>query len=434
MSIKSHLTSENPLSDDAIEELIDHQEEDKHLDYKETIEQEELWQNRKQWLELTKDFMAFANTEGGYLVFGVEDSKFNITGLSEPVIDTLSEPKLVLEKINKYVNPDFTNIRTKNYSTDDGYIVAVYIPASRGITHVVTKEGSFIYPSDEKEIVLRPGDIYLRRSATNHIVSPEGLNEIINRRIEYYKEKLFDRISRISRVSPERLIEAEEISEEGDPYYLSSDPEATPVKGMSFSTEPNSLEEEIAANIALSQTDPGHEPSDERLWAIYSNRQSLTLTAEMAEWLFNTYLLRNLSFFYWCKFLNSDHIRGLLRESVNQADKLEAKSNIIKTSLLFGERFYRGTVGEFTKPQREHIGYTKDNFHRQNADGEFNQYLIEGMKRDWRRSSESNFNSYLVSMLNYITKELSNNSDRELTNKAISIDFYLYSSFALSSD
>jgi len=434
MSIESHLTSENPLSDDSIEHLIDYKEEDKHLDYKETLEQKKSWLNRKQWLELTKDFMAFANTEGGYIVFGIEDSNFDIVGLSRSVVDTLCEPKIVLEKINKYINPELTSIRTKDYSTDDGTVVTAYIPPSRGTTHIVTEEGSFIYPSDDKKIVLRPGNIYLRRSATNHIVSPEGLNEIISRRIEYYKDKLFERISRISRVPPERLIKAEESSEEGDPYYLSSNPEAAPVKGMSFSTEPNSLEEEIAANIALFQKDPGHEPSEERLWAIYSDRQSLTLTDEMAKWLFKTYLLRKLPFFYWCNPLSSDNIRDLLRESVDQADKLEAKSNIVKTSLLFGERFYRGTVGEFTKSQRRHIDYTKDNFHRKDVEVGFKQYLVEGIKRDWTRSSEKDFESFLECTLNDVTKELSKSNGKELTDKAIAIDFHLYSSFALSSD
>lgn len=431
MSIKSHLTSEDPLSDDVIEELIDHQEEDKYLDYKENITQEEKWINEKQWLELTKDFMAFANTEGGYLVFGIEDSEFNIVGLCDSVISTLSEPKLILEKINRYVNPEFVDLRSKKHKRGDNVIVAVYIPPSKGKTHIITKEGSFIYPSDEKRTVLSPGDIYVRRSATNHIVSPEGLNEIINRRIEYYKDKLFDRISRISKVPPERLIEAEESSEEGEAYYLSSNPEATPAKGMSFSTEPSSLEEEIAANIALSQTDPGHEPSEERLWAIYSNRQSFTLTDEMAEWLFKTYLLRKLPFFYWCKPFSSGQVQSLVRECVAQADTLESRSNIARTSLLFGEKFYRKTIGKFTKPQRRQIDYDRDNFDQYDISMKFNKYLIDGIKREWKGPSDIDFESYLKDSLNNITESLSSQKDKELEHKSIAIDFHLYSSFAL---
>jgi hypothetical protein len=172
-----------------------------------------------------------------------------------------------LDKINRYVRPEFTDIRSREFEIEDSSIVVVYVPQSLGKTHVVTKEGSFFYPNgSEKEIVLRPGDIYVRRTATNHVVSPEELDEIINRRIEFYREKLFDRISRISKVSPDRLIKAEEESEKGEIFRLSSDPDAPPVQGMSYSTSPTSLEEEIAANIALSRhtTRPHYTAKNER--------------------------------------------------------------------------------------------------------------------------------------------------------------------------
>lgn len=429
MSIKSHITFADPLSNDVIEDLINHKEEDKYLDYKQTIEQNKKWLNEKQWLGLTKDFMAFANTKGGYLVFGVDDSDFSIVGLSNSVTNVLTEPKVILEKINRYVRPNFTNIRTTDYQTSDGTIVAVHIPNSRGSTHIVTKEGSFIYPSGKKEIVLRPGDIYVRRSATNHIISPEGLDEIINQRIDYYKEKLFDRISRISEVSPGRLIEAEEESDDADSYKLTSDPGATPVKGMSFSTEPDSLEEEVAANIALSQKDPGHEPSEERLWAIYSSRQSLTLTDKAGEWLFKTYLLRDLPFFYWSKDLSPERIQDIIRDAINHASSIEARSNIIKVSMCFGQRFYRGTVGQLTNRQREQLDYQKDNFDTHELDSLFSQYLIDGLRRDFRSSSYYEFDEFLIDKLDHFTKSLSENNDREMKEKSCSIDFYLYNSY-----
>ena len=144
---------------------------------------------KKQWLGLTKDFMAFANTEGGYLVFGVEDSNFDIVGITESLTKTLLETKNILDKINRYVRPEFVNIRSSKYKSKNGILVAVFIPPSLGKTYIVTKEGSFMYPeSNDKQIELRPGNIYVRRSATNNVISPEGLEDIINRRIDYYKE------------------------------------------------------------------------------------------------------------------------------------------------------------------------------------------------------------------------------------------------------
>ena len=433
MSIRDHIDSDNPLSDGAIKDLIYYQEEDKRVDYKETIEQED-WKNEKQWLELTKDFMAFANTEGGYLIFGVEDSNFDIVGICDDLLSKLTETKIILDKINRYVRPEFTDIRSREFEIEDSSIVVVYVPQSLGKTHVVTKEGSFFYPNgSEKEIVLRPGDIYVRRTATNHVVSPEELDEIINRRIEFYREKLFDRISRISKVSPDRLIKAEEESEKGEIFRLSSDPDAPPVQGMSYSTSPSSLEEEIAANIALSRTDPGHEPSEEKLWKIYSKRKSLTLTYEMSVWLFKNYLVRKLPFFYWCKPLEPDDIKDLIREVVDIADTIEAKSNIANASLIYGDRFYRGTIDKFTKNQRNHIGHTKNGFYDHKSDEKFNGYLIDGFKRDFRSAEEEDFESYLESLVIDITDSELSDIGAELRRKAISIDYFLYKKFAIQS-
>lgn len=69
--IGKYLSSENSLSQEIGELLIAHKEEDSHLDYK----QEPNIDTDKSWLELTKDITAFANTEGGYFVFGILDKK-----------------------------------------------------------------------------------------------------------------------------------------------------------------------------------------------------------------------------------------------------------------------------------------------------------------------------------------------------------------------
>ncbi len=428
MTVKDYVNSEDPLSDDSIDYLVRYQEEDVHVDYKETIPQED-WRNEKSWLELTKDFMAFANTKGGYLVFGIDDLSFDVKGLNDEVRDNLSETKKILDKINRYVEPDFTDVRSKEFDDNGQSIVAVYIPPSRGKTHIVTKEGSFLYPSGDKEVVLSPGDIYVRRSATNHIISPEGLDMIINKRIEYYKEKLFDRIFRISEISPTRLIKVEEEPDEADSYRLSSDPDATPVAGMSYTTKPSSFEEEIASNMALARRDPNHNPSEKRLWAIYSNRMSLTLTDEMAEWLFQTYLLNSLPSLYWCARIDPHMIKEIIRESIHDAESLSSKSNIIKVSMCFGDGFYRSTIGEFSEREQEHLDYKKDNFESHKLENCFNQYLIEGIKAKNDFSSMGDFEDILTEKLNKLTSYLSQQKDRESEDKAYAIDYYLYHHF-----
>lgn len=58
MSIKSFLESGDPLSQEALEQLVKHREEDLYVDYKESFEPKD----EQHWLNITKDAMAFSNT------------------------------------------------------------------------------------------------------------------------------------------------------------------------------------------------------------------------------------------------------------------------------------------------------------------------------------------------------------------------------------
>lgn len=69
------LQSDDPLSRRVAEFLSTYAEEDNFVDYKRTID----ITSDKFWLELTKDVSAFANTLGGYLVFGIDDEKSQLS-------------------------------------------------------------------------------------------------------------------------------------------------------------------------------------------------------------------------------------------------------------------------------------------------------------------------------------------------------------------
>ena len=109
MDIKSFLDSNDPLCDEAIDSLLKHKEEDLYIDYKESF----LPKNEKEWLGLTADAMAFANTLGGFIVFGVTDEIFSLVGIEEDALKALSNTNLVLQKLNRYIRPPFAHIRTK---------------------------------------------------------------------------------------------------------------------------------------------------------------------------------------------------------------------------------------------------------------------------------------------------------------------------------
>ena len=307
MAIRDVLISADPLSNEALQMLIAYREEDLYVDYKESFDPN----NNKQWLELTKDIMAFANTHGGYIIFGVRHKPFEVSGLEDSIIAFLTETNNILQKVNRFVGPAFTDIRTKKYETDDGNIAVIYVPESKGRTHIVVKEASCKYQDGKTEMILRPGMIYVRRSATNHIMTPDDLEFILTRRIDYYKESLFDRITRVIQAPIEHeLVIQDPQAASGDvkKVKLSHDSDAIPIKGLSFTVPPKTDEEEISSWIAMRIRDNGFNPRDEKLWYIYSKRLTLnaTISIEQIAELMRFNLERRIPAFYWMQMLDDN--------------------------------------------------------------------------------------------------------------------------------
>ena len=260
LTITSYLNSEDPLSDKAIEKILEHKEEDVYVDYKEEFEPT----NELHWHGITTDAMAFANTLGGYIIYGVRDSDFSIIGVSQTTVEALTDTNMVMQKFNRYVSPHFSMIRTKAHNLLSGHVVAMYIPESKGKTHMFVKEFQYKYPSGKIKSLAYPGMIYFRRSATNNIVSPEDLEFIINRRIEHYKESIMSKIAKVIEAPADHQIlvfDPTVKTNGGKTYYISDSPDAIPVKGMSFTIVPSTYIEELCGWISLSKRDPTFRPS-----------------------------------------------------------------------------------------------------------------------------------------------------------------------------
>lgn len=150
-NISSFLNLDEPLSKEVAESLISYDEEDDSLDYKTTLD----ISSNKEWLELTKDMSAFANTCGGYLVFGVSGQNNDVTGLTREVANILKDSNNIQKKINRNIEPSINTLRSKEFRIENKIVVVVYIPQSKGITHLISKDGVFTYPSGDKKTILK---------------------------------------------------------------------------------------------------------------------------------------------------------------------------------------------------------------------------------------------------------------------------------------
>jgi predicted HTH transcriptional regulator len=142
-SVNFHLSSADPLSRGSVSYLVSYKEEDDCIDYKQTFNAD----SEKAWLEIVKDVSAFANTWGGYLVFGISDSKRELVGLTRHVADVLKDANTILQKINRHLEPEIISLRSKEYRFEGKTIVTAYVPQSTGTTHMISKDGEFKYSS-----------------------------------------------------------------------------------------------------------------------------------------------------------------------------------------------------------------------------------------------------------------------------------------------
>lgn len=188
-----YLNSKEPLSDDKIEFILNYKSETTLIDNKETVNTDE----QREWLNITRDIIAFANTCGGYLVFGIKDKTFEKIGIAEKDWKQLTDPDNIHKKVNAYIQPPLTSLTCKHKIIDNKCFVIVHIPESSGNTHIIVKEGKFRDRSGEDVIRLRKGEIYVRRSGSTQIIEPIDLDGVISRRINYFKDNLLNKIPRI---------------------------------------------------------------------------------------------------------------------------------------------------------------------------------------------------------------------------------------------
>ena len=122
-SVSSCLESGDPLSDEVFTYLLSYHEEDERIDFKKAFDESE-----REWLEITKDVISFANSHGGYLVFGIEDASYKRIGLTQDLAKVLTNTNNILQKINRFIEPQVSLLRTKEYKNGGLIFVAWYIP------------------------------------------------------------------------------------------------------------------------------------------------------------------------------------------------------------------------------------------------------------------------------------------------------------------
>lgn len=184
------------IDEDFIKELLRskvrgglHHREGQELEFKEQF-------NLAGLADYYRDFAAFANNKGGYLIFGVTDAPRMSIGLSDNALQQFE--KIDPEKITGHLidifsgNISWEQIIISNNNKNFG----VFKIESAMIKPIISKK------DEGKDQIIRNGEIYFRYGGRTQKIQFPELECIINKRIEYNNNQWLDLMSKIGKAGP----------------------------------------------------------------------------------------------------------------------------------------------------------------------------------------------------------------------------------------
>ena len=402
--ILQFLNSNDPLSDEALKYIINYKEEDQNIDYKLNFD----YSSERDWLEITKDFLAFSNSSGGYLIFGIKDKSHEIIGLDDDTCKVLTDTNLIRQKLNRYIDPSIDSIRSKQYIVEEKKLVVIFIPESKTIIHVISKDGTFKYPSGERKTLLFKGSVYVRKSAGNKIAGSREFDELFNKHLEVFKQSLLSKITKVveSPTNTEVFIVAQDKTGDDTKKFIIEDgPDAIPVKGLSFTTAPRTYEQEIASWKSMNERDPLAIPPEEKLWKFYTEREKIQINETLKLAIVKFSIICHVPYFYWLRDTSNSNIKDMIIQGLHELKPGSNTIGFFKLAPFLGKNYFEKIINNFPK-HAERLSSTKF-FPGLNLKSNFNSSTLEPVIKSYKTCNKEIINSKLLKELNSICLDIS---------------------------
>lgn len=216
-----------------------HHREGQELEFKEQF-------NLAGLADYFRDFAAFANNKGGYLIFGVTDAPRKLKGPSETALKQFE--KIDPEKITGYLLEIFsghifweqTTISLKNKT------FGVFKIETAIVKPIISKK------DEGKDQIIKNGEIYYRYGGRTQKIQYSELESIINKRIEINNNQWLDLMSKIGRAGPSNaaILDTEKsVIEKDDSKILVVDEELA--KKLKFIKQGEFVEKRGATTLKL---------------------------------------------------------------------------------------------------------------------------------------------------------------------------------------
>lgn len=143
--------------------------------------------------EYLRDFAAFANNKGGYMVFGVENSPHFLKGVDEILFDSIDEEKIT-GFINEHFSPalDWDKLTVEVSGVHLG-VIYIYEHTDRPV--IAIKDGG-------RNQEIKNGEIYFRYHGRSQKIRFSELRKLIDLKLEKERKAWQEHVERMVRIGP----------------------------------------------------------------------------------------------------------------------------------------------------------------------------------------------------------------------------------------
>ena len=169
------------------------------IDFKASLDVE----NKGQWLEVLKDLVAMANSGGGFILFGLDDSGNPTATDTEPILKY--DTSRIGDKICKYTKVHFGGLRLFSSSRGRFQLAGISMSAS-AVPLVFTADGQYLNEHNQERFAFRQGTVYFRHGAKSEPGTTDDLRTFVERQIELVKASWLSGIRQVVEAPPGAVI------------------------------------------------------------------------------------------------------------------------------------------------------------------------------------------------------------------------------------
>lgn len=337
---------------DIIHKALSAKRESKYIEFKQSFDPS----LSGEWCELIKDIVAIANSGGGIIVFGLND-----TGdPSSKSVETIAhiDPADIANKIYKYTGPADLEFDIRTFKKNAQQLVAFVIQGV-SIPLVFEKPGTYDIGSGKQRTAFSVGTVYFRHGAKSEPGTSDDIRKVIERQLEHIRKSWLKGVSRVVQAPPgSQVIVAALAGRKLSPVLTSAvrvvdDPNATPVRLTRDPSQSSGsfVHEEISdgifdeinnvvdANRALAKGQPHFFLGQPIYYRVYAERQHVFQSDDTISVLLNSALSDFYApFLFWTIALPAKQV-GISLANLFLYPKNPNVHILMRMAILLGQEF-----------------------------------------------------------------------------------------------